>query len=97
MFSNRKKDFKTHQGDIGAKGYWMILGIRFVSWYHHVHPVKVRKLFSIIYSFVYKLNQLITGIDPLAKLMSDTVLKLTISMGLTAVIRCRNTDYGIPI
>ena len=63
MFENIKQDLKSYQGDWGAQGFWVMLVYRFGRWRYGVRPSILRKLFSFIYKFLYKLVQIITGIE----------------------------------
>jgi serine O-acetyltransferase len=63
MFNNIIEDFKTYQGDFGAQGLWVMLVYRFGRWRYSVRPVLVRKVFSLIYKILYKVIQIITGVD----------------------------------
>lgn len=63
MFNEIKNDFKTYRGDFGAQGLWVMLVYRFGRWRYGVRPVILRKFFSLIYKILYKIIQIITGIE----------------------------------
>jgi serine O-acetyltransferase len=63
MFQNLKEDYRSYQGDWGAQGLWVMMVYRFGRWRYTVRPVPVRKLFSLIYEILYKLIQVVTGIE----------------------------------
>jgi len=63
MFDNIRRDLRAHQGDWGAQGFWALLVYRFGRWRYGVRPALLRKLFSLIYKLLYKLAQIITGIE----------------------------------
>ena len=63
MFNNIKEDFFLYQKDLGAQGFWVMLVYRFGRWRYGVRPALLRKLFSLIYKVLYKLIQIITGIE----------------------------------
>lgn len=63
MFENIKQDLKNYGGDWGAQGFWVMLVYRFGRWRYTVKPAIVRKLFSFVYKFLYKLVQILTGIE----------------------------------
>jgi serine O-acetyltransferase len=63
MFNNIRQDLAAHQGDWGAQGFWALLVYRFGRWRYTVRPTLLRKLFSLIYKLLFKLIQIITGIE----------------------------------
>jgi len=63
MFDNIRADLKAHGSDWGAQGFWAMLVYRFGRWRYGVRPALLRKLFSGIYRFAYKLVQILTGIE----------------------------------
>lgn len=63
MFDNIRSDLAAHRGDWGAQGFWAMLVYRFGRWRYRVRPAPLRKLFSLVYRFLYKLVQIVTGIE----------------------------------
>lgn len=63
MFENIRQDLKAHGGDWAAQGFWALVIYRFGRWRYGVRPALLRKVFSLIYRFFYKLVQIITGIE----------------------------------
>lgn len=63
MFENIKKDLHTYEGDWAAQGFWVMLVYRFGRWRYTIKLSFVRKMFSFIYKLIYKLVQIITGIE----------------------------------
>ena len=63
MVRNIRADLAAHQGDWGAQGFWALLVYRFGRWRYTVRPAILRKLLSVIYHVLYKLIQIITGIE----------------------------------
>jgi serine O-acetyltransferase len=63
MFENIRGDLKAHAGDWSAQGFWALVIYRFGRWRYGVRPVLLRKFFSLIYKFLFKLIQIITGIE----------------------------------
>jgi serine O-acetyltransferase len=63
MLDNIRQDLKAHGGDWGAQGFWVLLVYRFGRWRFGVRPWPLRKLCSLLYRVLYKLSQIITGID----------------------------------
>ena len=63
MFRNIRADLAAHQGDWGAQGFWALLVYRFGRWRYTVRPAILRKLLSFVYHVLFKLIQIITGIE----------------------------------
>ncbi|MBC7786594.1 MAG: serine acetyltransferase [Methylophilaceae bacterium] len=63
MFESIRKDFQTYQGDWAAQGFWVMIVYRFGRWRYTIKPTILRKFFSFIYKVVYKVIQIITGIE----------------------------------
>ncbi|SRR5579871_615449 len=63
MFGHIRADLRAHGGDIGAQGFWALLVYRFGRWRYGVRPRIVRKPFSLAYKILFKLVQIITGIE----------------------------------
>lgn len=63
MFDNIRQDLQTYQGDWGAQGFWVMIVYRFGRWRYGLRPPVVRKLFSLLYKFSFKLVQIVTGIE----------------------------------
>lgn len=63
MFENIRDDLKAYHGDFSAQGFWVMLVYRFGRWRYGVRPAILRKLFSFFYKVLYKLVQIITGIE----------------------------------
>ena len=63
MFNHIKQDLKNYQGDWAAQGFWVMLVYRFGRWRYTIENVLIRKICSFIYKFMYKLVQILTGIE----------------------------------
>ena len=63
MFQNICNDYRAHNRDWGAQGFWVMVVYRFGRWRYGVRPVILRKLFSLLYRMLYKFVQIITGIE----------------------------------
>jgi len=63
MFSNIRLDLRAHGGHFGAQGFWAMVVYRFGRWRYGVRPVLLRKCFSLVYHVLYKLVQVVTGIE----------------------------------
>ncbi|MBN4061513.1 serine acetyltransferase [bacterium AH-315-G11] len=63
MFDDIKQDYHAYAGRWGEQGFWVMLVYRFGRWRYHVRPILLRKLFSLMYKFMYKFIQIVTGIE----------------------------------
>ncbi len=63
MFTNIRADYQAHGCDWGAQGFWALVVYRFGRWRYTVRPAILRKLFSFVYKILFKLIQIITGIE----------------------------------
>ena len=63
MFTNIRADLRAHGGNFGAQGFWALVVYRFGRWRYAVRPVPLRKLCSLVYRVLYKLVQIVTGIE----------------------------------
>jgi serine O-acetyltransferase len=63
MFANIRNDLRAHAGQWGAQGFWVMVVYRFGRWRYGVRPAILRKFFSLIYRVLYKLVQILTGIE----------------------------------
>ena len=63
MFNNIRQDLKNYQNDWSAQGFWVMVVYRFGQWRYKVRPSILRKIFSFLYKFMFKLVQIVTGIE----------------------------------
>ena len=63
MLDNIRSDLAAHRGDWGAQGFWALVVYRFGRWRYGVRPAPLRKAFSLAYRVLYKLAQIVTGIE----------------------------------
>jgi serine O-acetyltransferase len=63
MFKNIKQDLRAYNGDWSAQGFWVMLVYRFGQWRYSVKPGLLRKPLSLLYKFLYKCIQIITGVE----------------------------------
>jgi serine O-acetyltransferase len=63
MLENIRGDLRAHGGDWGAQGFWALVIYRFGRWRYTVKTPLIRKVFSLIYRILYKLVQILTGIE----------------------------------
>ena len=63
MFQNIRNDYRAHDRNWGAQGFWVMVVYRFGRWRYGVRPAILRKLFSLLYRMLFKSIQIITGIE----------------------------------
>ena len=63
MLDNIRADLRAYEGRWGAQGFWVMVVYRFGRWRYGVRPAILRKFFSLIYRVLYKMVQIITGIE----------------------------------
>ena len=63
MFAHLKSDLSAHGHRWGAQGFWALVVYRYGRWRYTVRPLWLRKVFSLIYHVLYKLVQILTGIE----------------------------------
>lgn len=63
MFDNIRADFRAHNRDWGAQGFWAMIVYRFGRWRYTVKPALLRKPLSFLYKLLYKFVQIVTGIE----------------------------------
>jgi serine O-acetyltransferase len=63
MFQNIRGDLKAHGGDWGAQGFWAMVIYRFGRWRYTIRFAPLRKFYSLLYKILYRLIQVLTGIE----------------------------------
>jgi serine O-acetyltransferase len=63
MFDNIRDDLDAYGGRWAAQGFWAMVVYRFGRWRYGVRPVLLRKACSALYHVLYKLVQIVTGIE----------------------------------
>ena len=63
MFEHIKQDFRSHGSRWGSQGFWVMAVYRFGRWRYGVRPVLLRKCLSGVYHFLFKLVQVLTGVE----------------------------------
>ena len=63
MFEELKKDLAIYNGDWSAQGFWVMVVYRFGRWRYTIKNAVIRKICSFIYKFLFKIIQIITGIE----------------------------------
>jgi serine O-acetyltransferase len=63
MFEHIRDDLRAYGGNYGAQGFWAMVVYRFGRWRYTVRPLLARRLCSLIYRVLYKVVQIVTGIE----------------------------------
>jgi len=63
MFENIRADLKTYKGDWAAQGFWVMIVYRLGRWRYGIETRWLRLPFSFLYKFLYKVVQILTGIE----------------------------------
>lgn len=63
MLDNIKKDLRNYQGNWSQQGFWVMLVYRFGRWRYSIKNSFLRKPLSLVYKLLYKLVQIVTGIE----------------------------------
>jgi serine O-acetyltransferase len=63
MLEHIRADLRSYDGHWGAQGFWVMVIYRFGRWRYGVKPALLRKLLSALYKFLFKVVQIITGIE----------------------------------
>lgn len=63
MFENLRADLRTYNGDWASQGFWVMVVYRFGRWRYTIDTPWIRKPFSLLYKFLYKSAQVLTGIE----------------------------------
>ena len=62
-FENFRADLRAYQGHWGAQGLWAMAVYRFGRWRYGVRVGVLRRACSLMYRLLYKLVQILTGIE----------------------------------
>ena len=63
MFENIRGDLRAYGGNWGAQGFWVMVVYRFGRWRYSIRPVLARKTLSALYKILYKMIQVLTGVE----------------------------------
>jgi serine O-acetyltransferase len=63
LFDNIRSDFRAHDCRWGAQGFWALWVYRFGRWRYSISPRAVRMPFSFAYRILFKIVQIVTGIE----------------------------------
>ena len=63
LFSNIRADLKTYGGEWSQQGFWAMVVYRYGRWRYGIRNPLLRKPFSLLYRVLYKMAQILTGIE----------------------------------
>jgi serine O-acetyltransferase len=63
MFPNIREDFRSHGNKLGSQGFWVMIIYRYGRWRYGVRPKILRKFCSALYRVLFKIVQIVTGIE----------------------------------
>jgi serine O-acetyltransferase len=63
LFPNIRADFRANGSKIGAQGFWALVTYRFGRWRYTLRWRPLRMPFSFLYHVLYKVTQILTGIE----------------------------------
>lgn len=58
-----RADLSTYDGVWSSQGFWVMVVYRFGRWRYGIGNALVRKPFSLLYRFLYKLVQVVAGVE----------------------------------
>ena len=62
-FEHIRADFRAHDRKLGAQGFWAMLVYRYGRWRYGIRPTWLRKPFSLVYHVLFKVVQILAGIE----------------------------------
>jgi serine O-acetyltransferase len=63
MLDDLRADFRAHGRQWGAQGFWVMVVYRYGRWRYRIRPALLRKPFSLLYHVLFKLVQILTGVE----------------------------------
>ena len=63
LFKNLRADLATYEGNWGCQGFWVMIVYRYGKWRYTINNSMIRKPFSLLYKLLYKIVQILTGIE----------------------------------
>ena len=63
LLLNIRRDLRTHFYDWERQGFWVMLVYRFGRWRYTIGSGLLRKPFSLLYKFLFKVSQILTGVE----------------------------------
>ena len=63
MLENIREDLRNYDYDISAQGFWVMAVYRFGRWRYGIKARPIRMPFSLLYKFMFKAVQILTGVE----------------------------------
>lgn len=63
LFGNIRADLATYDGRWSCQGFWVMMVYRFGRWRYTIRNGLIRKPFSMLYKFMEKIVEVLTGIE----------------------------------
>lgn len=63
MFNNIRDDLRAYDNNWGSQGFWVMVVYRFGRWRYGIRSTIARKFCSLIYHVLFKVVQVLTGIE----------------------------------
>jgi len=63
MFDNIRDDLRAYDNRWGSQGFWVMVVYRFGRWRYGIRSAIARKFCSLIYKVLFKVVQVLTGIE----------------------------------
>ena len=63
LFENIRMYLKSHEGHLFDQGFWAMIVYRFGRWQMEINPSLLRFPFTFFYKILFKLVQILTGIE----------------------------------
>lgn len=63
MFNNIRDDLRAYDNKWGSQGFWVMVVYRFGRWRYGIRTAIARKFCSLIYHVLFKVVQVLTGIE----------------------------------
>jgi len=63
VFPNIRSDFRANGSRFGSQGFWALVIYRFGRWRYSLRPRLLRMPFSFLYHILYKMVQILSGIE----------------------------------
>lgn len=63
MLEDLRDDFRAHGSEWGAQGFWAMAVYRYGRWSYSIRSRWLRKPFTVVYQILFKLVQVVAGIE----------------------------------
>ena len=91
LFKNIRMDFKTYEGHLFEPGFFAMIVYRFGRWQMNIRPFLLRLPLTIFYKILYRLVQILVGIELPCETKVGTGLRIWHFGGI--IVSC-HTELG---